>query len=752
MASDIPSITPGGTEQNNQLRFIIDVLLRHWGKALIATVLMGLLGGVAASYTKVEEHTFFATTDLTIKASLYDSPVMQDLGGTTFGQMTPENVVGRYTTNRVLAEEIAVALVQQDISESRALANLSTQDEMLSRALDVESRLTFTPYAVENKIEITAIGGTYKEAERLADTAARILIDQSKRSIARDQQRTYDVVRIRIDELSADMSEADEVLMSYREQPGFMTRTEWMEELSANRAELRDKEAANEALAREIEAIDLQLAENLAELPGSLGEISQSTVEKLQTQLDSTLVERAQIQVHWSEGAINSPVNPLGAKNEQVETQTQAILKAVDQMNANGGSGGLDQRFGLLRERETLQSNFRSNVRRISTLRTLLDAERNQDPEMLALSLEFEKLERESEEKRTQFSDMLSRELRVKFAMDQQSATLARRGAVVVVDQPTRSGQSTTALTLLGGLIGFVAVFAYAMMSEGMNTSIRHADDVTSYLGLEVLGTIPQMRFTRRGRGKGRKGTYVISTGEEAVERSIVTQYDPKSPVSEAYRSLRTNFQFATIQEKPKTVMFTSAVPAEGKTTSAVNFAVTMADRGLRVLVVDTDLRRPNVHRFLKMERGPGLADVLRERIPVKNVIRSTRVDRLSIISSGRVPPNPSELIGSDRMKKLMDELESMFDLVVCDAPSLHVVTDPVLLATHVDSVLLVVSVNHARRETILRAKKFLVTANPRIAGVVLNGLEATRRHYYYYYYYYDDKSKQARRGWFANS
>jgi hypothetical protein len=95
VASDIPSIAPGGTEQNNQLRFIIDVLLRHWGKALIATLLMGLLGGVVASYTKVEEHTFFATTDLTIKASLYDSPVMQDLGGTTFGHMTPENVVGR---------------------------------------------------------------------------------------------------------------------------------------------------------------------------------------------------------------------------------------------------------------------------------------------------------------------------------------------------------------------------------------------------------------------------------------------------------------------------------------------------------------------------------------------------------------------------------------------------------------------------------------------------------------------------------
>jgi capsular exopolysaccharide synthesis family protein len=176
--------------------------------------------------------------------------------------------------------------------------------------------------------------------------------------------------------------------------------------------------------------------------------------------------------------------------------------------------------------------------------------------------------------------------------------------------------------------------------------------------------------------------------------------------------------------------------------------AVTFADSGLRVLIIDTDLRRPHVHHVLKMRRGPGLADILREGRDYRTIVRETSVRNLSLISSGRVPPNPSELIGSQRMQDLMEELGREFDMVICDAPSVLVVTDPVLLATDVDAVVLVVAVDNARRETIYRARQLLDTAQANIAGVVLNGLEATRRHYYYYYYYYEDSASRRRRRW----
>jgi len=298
----------------------------------------------------------------------------------------------------------------------------------------------------------------------------------------------------------------------------------------------------------------------------------------------------------------------------------------------------------------------------------------------------------------------------------------------------------------IGGLVGLVGAFAIAMMAELNDTSIRNIEDVTSYIQLEVIGTIPKMRFGKPRGSRTKRATYVTTVDESQIDACIVTQHDPKSPISEAYRTLRTNFQFATIQMHPKIMMVTSAVPGEGKTTTVVNMAVTFADRGMRTLIVDTDMRRPNVHRVLRMDRGPGLADVLRDGVPTAEVIRETRIDNLWMVSSGRVPPNPSELISSDRMGELLAEFRGQFDAIICDAPSVLVVTDPVLLSSNVDTCVIVVSANFARRETVQRAKKLLTTANGHIAGVVLNGLETTRRHYYYYYYYYEDGGRVQRK------
>jgi capsular exopolysaccharide synthesis family protein len=427
---------------------------------------------------------------------------------------------------------------------------------------------------------------------------------------------------------------------------------------------------------------------------------------------------------------------------EKIDFQTQVVMSALSDLEKRDGEGDFwaerkdlyKQRFDAELEIANLDIQAGAHKRRYSEL------ERNL-PEIFVQSREYETLKHKAEEMRGQLDGMLDKEFQISMSIQRDGATVERRAGVQVVPTYGRIPRPLWMSILAGAAVGFIIGLALALMREAMDTSIQSIEDANRYIGLEVIGTIPEMKFGKGKRRRNKGGTYVVSTDEEQIDACIVTQHDPKSPVSEAYRSFRTNFQFATIKKRPKTVMITSAVPGEGKTTTAVNFAVTMADRGMRVLIVDTDLRRPNVHRVLKMERGPGLADVLRERIPVKNVIRPTRVENLWIISSGRVPPNPSELIGSERMKKLMEELGQTFDFVVCDAPSILVVTDPVLLATHVDSVALVVSVKYAKRETIQRAKKLLETGNPAVAGVVLNALEATRRHYYYYYYYYDDRA-----------
>jgi capsular exopolysaccharide synthesis family protein len=366
-------------------------------------------------------------------------------------------------------------------------------------------------------------------------------------------------------------------------------------------------------------------------------------------------------------------------------------------------------------------------------------------PQLADQSFEYTQLAHESTQLRTQFDKLLEKEFELRTAMHRGTATVERRNAPILLPASRGRGAPITAWAMIGGIIGLVGSLGFTMLREMNNTTIRGVADVSHYIKLEVIGTIPEMRFSSARKKKGRKSAYDVHAQDEA-EPSVVTQHDPKSPVSEAYRSLRTNFQFATLKHEPRTLMVTSSVPAEGKTTTAVNFAVTMADLGRRVVLVDTDLRRPNVHHVLRMQREKGLADVLRGQASLPEVVRATKTPNLWMISSGRVPPNPSELIGGDGMAKVMEALRGQFDLVVCDAPSTLVVTDPVVLATQVESVLLVIAANRAGRETIQRAVKVLESTNTPIAGVVLNGIKATARHYYYYYYYYDERSRERRR------
>ncbi|MBI5094004.1 MAG: polysaccharide biosynthesis tyrosine autokinase, partial [Candidatus Hydrogenedentes bacterium] len=438
---------------------------------------------------------------------------------------------------------------------------------------------------------------------------------------------------------------------------------------------------------------------------------------------------------------------PMQDLQADIDQKSKAVLEAVAKLQGANGVGDVWEELQNLRKQYTqLQLDDSRLDIQIATARRLLEEMVQKLPELANKNYQHEQLRHDADQIRAQFHRVLEKEFDLRTSMGKGSGQVMRNNRVLVSGEspPLRSWVNFA----LGGCIGFLIGIALAFAVETLDTSIRSLEDVSEYIGIEVIGTIPKMKFGK-GRSARRHGAHVPDVDEEEVDACIVTQHDPKSPISEAYRTLRTNFQFATIQQKPKTLMVTSAVPGEGKTTTAVNLAVTMADRGIRVLLIDTDLRRPNVHRVLKVERGPGLSDVLRESLDVHTVIRKTRIENLSIISSGRVPPNPSELIASERMLHLVKLLGREFDLVVCDAPSILVVTDPVLLATHMDTVILVVSVNNARRETIQRAKKLLDTAQASVAGVVLNGLEATRRHYYYYYYYYDDAAGGRTRRWY---
>ncbi|MGO4499655.1 CpsD/CapB family tyrosine-protein kinase [Paenibacillus sp. 2RAB27] len=219
-------------------------------------------------------------------------------------------------------------------------------------------------------------------------------------------------------------------------------------------------------------------------------------------------------------------------------------------------------------------------------------------------------------------------------------------------------------------------------------------------------------------------------------KRPIITHQNPKSPISEAYRALRTNIQFSSIDEELRVIMVTSAGPGEGKSTTLINLAVAYAQTDKKVLIIDGDLRKPTMHHTLHVSNRWGLTNLLTNQLTIREVLQDTFIPNLQIITSGPIPPNPSEILASKKMISTIEELKQRFDVILIDAPPAIAVTDSQIIASRTDGVILVVNSDRTKREAVLKAKQNLDNVRARILGVVLNNVDRKNKDAYYYYYY----------------
>jgi protein-tyrosine kinase len=215
----------------------------------------------------------------------------------------------------------------------------------------------------------------------------------------------------------------------------------------------------------------------------------------------------------------------------------------------------------------------------------------------------------------------------------------------------------------------------------------------------------------------------------------LVAHWNPKSPIAEAYRTIRTNIQFASIDKEIKTILVTSTAPSEGKSTTAANLAIVMAQAGKKTLYIDADMRKPTGHKTFRVPNRQGLTSCLVGQSNVHGVIQSTEIENLHVITAGPIPPNPAELLASNRMKEFIRELKKEFDQIIIDSPPVLAVADATILATQVDGCILVVNAGKTNREMAIKAKQQLENVKAPMLGVVLNNKEMKGNSYYYYYY-----------------
>lgn len=218
-------------------------------------------------------------------------------------------------------------------------------------------------------------------------------------------------------------------------------------------------------------------------------------------------------------------------------------------------------------------------------------------------------------------------------------------------------------------------------------------------------------------------------------KKPIITVTNPKSPISEAYRLLRTNIDFSAIDEQLKILMITSAEQGEGKSTTATNLAVVFAQSDKKVLLMDADMRKPTMHHMFNKSNRWGLTTLLSGQTTLKEVIKETNIPNLNLITSGGVPPNPSEMLASNKMSSILEELKELYDIVVVDTPPALAVTDAQILASKCDGVILIINSGKLKREIAIKLKASLEYVKARILGVVLNNMDRKSTDSYYYYY-----------------
>ncbi|KRF60820.1 capsular biosynthesis protein [Bacillus sp. Soil768D1] len=214
---------------------------------------------------------------------------------------------------------------------------------------------------------------------------------------------------------------------------------------------------------------------------------------------------------------------------------------------------------------------------------------------------------------------------------------------------------------------------------------------------------------------------------------NLIAQTNPKSPITEQYRLIRTNIQFSSVDKEIKTIVVTSAEPNDGKSTTAANLAIVLAQEEKKVLLVDADLRKPSIHYAFNLSNIHGITSVLTKKMDLRKTISNSNVPNLDILTSGPIPPNPSELLNSKAIETAINELKGIYDYIIFDTPPVLIVTDSQIVANKCDGVIMVVASGKTNKQSAVKAKQLLEKANTALLGVVLNGMESNTSNYYYY-------------------
>jgi capsular exopolysaccharide synthesis family protein len=405
----------------------------------------------------------------------------------------------------------------------------------------------------------------------------------------------------------------------------------------------------------------------------------------------------------------------------------QAQLKDLDQLIQKENVNTLNR----------IETDYREARQRELLLSQALDQQKGQANEMAERLVEYNIIKREAEANKALYDGLTTKLKEVGISAALQSSNIRVVDPAMIPAYPARPAKARNiALAFLVGLVGGIGL---ALMREYLDNTVKTPDDIETLARLPSLAVVPQFAAVNGNGTRKRLLSGIAANGhEKRIE--LVAQHLPNSQMSEAFRALRTSLLLSQPGRPPQVILVTSALPREGKTTAAANLAVTLAQLGDRTVLVDADLRKPGVGRLLNMGNGKyaGLSSYLAGVSTLDLVtIPHPVIPNLSAIPTGPLPPNPADLLSSDKLAEAIAELRTKFKFVVIDSPPVMAATDAVILSVQTDGVLLVVRSGDTPKEAFSRTRDLLMSVKCHILGVVLNAVDSTAPDYYYSYRYY---------------
>jgi tyrosine-protein kinase Etk/Wzc len=466
-------------------------------------------------------------------------------------------------------------------------------------------------------------------------------------------------------------------------------------------------------------------SERLRILLSAPGIAANPVIAQIFTQLTQYQTERdSLITGPWASAATHPDVQRL---NTLIRNREESLVSAV--------------RGHIAYLNEQIASYGGLRARSAGSIRSLLQA----DAAEAELTAQAEPLRHMGEQLREEYQ-------RAQLA---EAVAVGQFEIVDLASQPYRPVDRGLVLKLVIGLmLGLGLGFGAAFAREAIDTSIRRRQELESVLRAPTLAVVPRtLTSVTQGRrwllpagpqGKrwlpsfNVKRSAALLPEPDAPLEGLVTISEPRSPGAESYRMLRTGILFTRDGKRVKSVVVTSAVPEEGKTTTAANLAIAVAQEGLRTLIIDGDLRRARLHRLFRTGRSPGLVQVVQEQVPLEDAIRATSLNGLDILPAGLLPPGPSDLLASSRIRTLLQQLTDRYDLIILDAPPLLAVADAATITALADGVLLVVRAGKTARGAMEQARQQLTNVGAHLLGAVLNDPDAQLVREENYYYAYD--------------